>query len=164
VTVGLEDVPPGLLEPVGDILTQLVHNAVRHGIEAPLERVRAGKPSSGTLIVQFRENPARGYELSLQDDGRGLDYAKLRTVAVEKGVLTPDVAAHIDPRKLASLIFRPGFSTAIYGDSTQQNGIGMDLVRERTHDVGGKVGVATRPGEFTRFRIVLPLTAARRVA
>ncbi len=164
VTVGLEDVPPSLQAPLWDMLQQLVRNSITHGIEPPLERVKHSKPSRGTLVVQFRDNPVRGYELSFQDDGRGLDYERIRELAVARGVLTPQVAEHIDPRKLASLIFRPGFSTAVHGKDESLQGIGMHLVRERATDLGGKVGVATRPGEFTRFRIVLPLAREQRVA
>jgi two-component system chemotaxis sensor kinase CheA len=72
---------------------------------------------------------------------------------VRQGVLTADVAATIDPRKLASLIFRPGFTTVGEGGA---RGIGMDLVRDLVNKVGGKVGIATKPGEYTRFRITLP--------
>lgn len=165
VTVGLEDVPRRLLLPLRDILRQLAENALAHGIEAPIDRVRAGKPSAGTLIVQFRANPGRGFELSFQDDGRGLDYERLRELAVAQGVLTTAVAATIDPRKLASLIFRPGFSTAApQAETSAAKGVGMHLVREQADALGGKVGVATRPGEFTRFRILLPDTRTQRVA
>jgi signal transduction histidine kinase len=164
VTVGLEDVPHTLQAPLWEMLQQLVRNSITHGIELPLERVKHGKPSRGTLVVQFRDNPVRGYELSFQDDGRGLDYERIRELAVARGVLTPQVAEHIDPRKLASLIFRPGFSTAVHGQDESLQGIGMHLVRERATDLGGKVGVATRPGEFTRFRIVLPIAREQRVA
>ena len=71
---------------------------------------------------------------------------------VRQGVLTADVAATIDSRKLASLIFRPGFTTA--GEGVR--GIGMDVVRDLVNKAGGRVGIATKPGEYTRFRISLP--------
>ena len=134
------------------ILGQLIHNAIRHGLETPADRVVQDKPEIGTVAVQFVRAGADGYQLSVQDDGRGLDHDKIRAEAVRQGVLTPEVAANIDPRKLASLIFRPGFTTVSEG----ARGIGMDVVRDLVSKAGGKVGIATKPGEYTRFRISLP--------
>jgi signal transduction histidine kinase len=153
VVVGLEDVPRGYRRPVEKILGQLIHNAIRHGIETPADRAVQDKPEIGTVAVQFVRAGADGYQLSVQDDGRGLDHDKIRSEAVRQGVLTPDVAKTIDPRKLSSLIFRPGFTTVGEGGA---RGIGMDVVRDLVTKAGGRVGIATKPGEYTRFRISLP--------
>ncbi len=153
VVVGLEDVPRGYRRPVEKILGQLIHNAIRHGLETPADRVVQDKPEIGTVAVQFVRAGADGYQLSVQDDGRGLDHDRIRAEAVRQGVLTADVAANIDPRKLASLIFRPGFTTVGEGGA---RGIGMDVVRDLVTKAGGRVGIATKPGEYTRFRITLP--------
>jgi chemotaxis protein histidine kinase CheA len=165
VTVGLEDIPDAIRHTVAEVLRQLTHNAIAHGLETTERRTELGKAPAGTLVVQFTDTGTKGYELSFQDDGRGLDHERIRQVAIERGVLTAEIAERIDSRKLASLIFRPGFSTAMSGDEADNHGIGMDLVRERVHALGGKVGVATKPGEFTRFRIVLPYArSSQRVA
>ena len=153
VVVGLEDVPRGYRRAVEKILGQLIHNAIRHGLETPADRVVQDKPEIGTVAVQFVRAGADGYQLSVQDDGRGLDHDKIRAEAVRQGVLKADEAAKIDPRKLSSLIFRPGFTTV--GDGGAR-GIGMDLVRDLVNKAGGRVGIATKPGEYTRFRITLP--------
>ncbi len=153
VVVGLEDVPRGYRRTVEKILGQLIHNAIRHGLETPPDRAVQDKPEIGTVAVQFTRAGADGYQLSVQDDGRGLDHDKIRAEAVRQGVLTADVAATMDVRKLASLIFRPGFTTVGAGGA---RGIGMDLVRELVSKAGGRVGIATKPGEYTRFRITLP--------
>jgi signal transduction histidine kinase len=152
VCVGLEDVPAQYRKTVEKILGQLIHNAIRHGVETPADRVVQDKPELGTVAVQFMRVGADGYQLSVQDDGRGLDHAKIRAEAVRQGVLTADAAAAIDPRKLASLIFRPGFTTAAEG----ARGIGMDVVRDLVNKAGGRVGIATKPGEYTRIRVTLP--------
>ncbi len=152
VVVGLEDVPGAYRRVIEKILGQLIHNAIRHGLEAPTERALADKPETGTVSVQFAQMGADGFQLSVQDDGRGLDHDKIRAEAVRQGVLTPEAAANIDPRKLASLIFRPGFTTAEGG----ARGNGMDVVRELVNKAGGRVGIATKPGEYTRFRVSLP--------
>ena len=153
VCVGLEDVPGSYRRVVEKVLGQLIHNAIRHGLETPADRVVQDKPETGTVAVQFQRAGSDGYQLSVQDDGRGLDHDKIREEAVRQGVLTADVAASIDPRKLASLIFRPGFTTVAEGGA---RGIGMDVVRDLVNKAGGRVGIATKPGEYTRFRITLP--------
>jgi signal transduction histidine kinase len=153
VVVGLEDVPGHYRRAVEKILGQLIHNAIRHGVEMPADRVVQDKPEIGTIAVQFQRAGADGYQLSVQDDGRGLDHERIRAEAVRQGVLTPDVAKTIDPRKLAGLIFRPGFTTVGEGGA---RGIGMDVVRDLVTKAGGRVGIATKPGEYTRFRITLP--------
>jgi len=153
VVVGLEDVPGHYRRTVEKILGQLIHNAIRHGVEMPADRVVQDKPEIGTIAVQFQRAGADGYQLSVQDDGRGLDHERIRAEAVRQGVLTPDVAKTIDPRKLAGLIFRPGFTTVGEGGA---RGIGMDVVRDLVTKAGGRVGIATKPGEYTRFRITLP--------
>ncbi len=152
VVVGLEDVPRGYRRAVEKILGQLIHNAIRHGVEAPSDRAAHAKPETGTVAVQFARAGIDGYQLSVQDDGRGLDHDKIRAEAVRHGVLTADEAANMDPRKLAGLIFRPGFTTVSEG----ARGIGMDVVRDLVSKAGGRVGIATKPGEYTRFRITLP--------
>jgi signal transduction histidine kinase len=153
VVVGLEDVPANYRRAVEKILGQLIHNAIRHGVEMPADRVVQDKPEIGTIAVQFQRVGADGYQLSVQDDGRGLDHDKIRAEAVRQGVMTAEAAAKVDPRKLAGLIFRPGFTTV--GDGGAR-GIGMDVVRDLVSKAGGRVGIATKPGEYTRFRITLP--------
>jgi signal transduction histidine kinase len=153
VCVGLEDVPGNYRRAVEKILGQLIHNAVRHGLETPADRVVNDKPEIGTVAVQFQRVGPDGYQLSVQDDGRGLDHDRIRAEAVRQGVLSAEVAASIDVRKLAGLIFRPGFTTVGEGGA---RGIGMDVVRDLVTKAGGRVGIATKPGEYTRFRITLP--------
>ncbi|HYJ41979.1 MAG TPA: ATP-binding protein [Steroidobacteraceae bacterium] len=153
VVVGLEDVPTHYRRSVEKILGQLIHNAIRHGVENPADRAVLDKPEVGTIAVQFARMGSDGYQLSVQDDGRGLDHDKIRAEAVRQGVLSAEVAANIDTRKLAGLIFRPGFTTVGEGGA---RGIGMDVVRDLVTKAGGRVGIATKPGEYTRFRISLP--------
>src|SRR5690606_37426387 len=108
---GLENVPPAYRKAVKDIAIQLVRNAVVHGIEEPSERVKAQKSQVGTLSVEFARRKD-GYELVVQDDGRGLQLERIKEVAVERGLITPAQAATLDARQTMALLFRPGFSTA----------------------------------------------------
>ncbi|HEX6636423.1 MAG TPA: ATP-binding protein [Steroidobacteraceae bacterium] len=153
VCVGLEDVPLAYRRTIEKLLGQFIHNAIRHGIEAPADRAVIDKPETGTVAVQFLRAGADGYQLSVQDDGRGLEHDKIRAEAVRQGVMSAEEAARTDARKLATLIFRAGFTTV--GDGGAR-GIGMDVVRDLVNKAGGRVGIATKPGEYTRFRVTLP--------
>ena len=152
---GLEVVPETYRRAVKDITIQLVRNAVVHGIEAPNERAEAHKAQIGTLAVEFAQR-ADGYELIVQDDGRGLQLDRIKEVAVERGLITPAQAAMLDPRQTMALIFRPGFSTADRVTTDAGLGAGMDLVRILVAELGGRVGLASAGGKFSKFKIWLP--------
>jgi chemotaxis protein histidine kinase CheA len=159
---GLEVVPETYRRAVKDITIQLVRNAVVHGIEDPNERAEAHKTQTGTLAVEFARR-ADGYELIVQDDGRGLQLDRIKEVAVERGLITPAQAAMLDPRQTMALIFRPGFSTADRVTTDAGRGAGMDLVRILVAELGGRVGLASAGGKFSKFKIWLP-AAERAVA
>ena len=156
---GLERVPEAYRRAVKDITIQLVRNAVVHGIESPDERADAQKSEVGTLAVEFSAHEGGdGYELIVQDDGRGLQLDRIKEVAVERGLITPAQAALLDPRQTMALIFRPGFSTADSVTSDAGRGAGMDLVRVLVAELGGRVGLASAGGRFSKFKIWLPAT------
>ena len=90
VCIGLEDVPGSYRRVIEKILGQLIHNAIRHGLETPADRVVQDKPEIGTVAVQFQRVGPDGYQLSVQDDGRGLDHDKIRAEAVRQGVLSAE--------------------------------------------------------------------------
>jgi two-component system, chemotaxis family, sensor kinase CheA len=152
---GLDVVPESYRRAVKDITIQLVRNAVVHGIEAPSERAKVQKSQIGTLAVEFTQR-SDGYELVVQDDGRGLQLERIKEVAVERGLITPAQAAMLDPRQTMALIFRPGFSTADRVTTDAGRGAGMDLVRILVAELGGRVGLASAGGKFSKFKIWLP--------
>ncbi|MBM0103948.1 Hpt domain-containing protein [Steroidobacter sp. S1-65] len=153
---GLDAVPEAYRRAVKDITIQLVRNAVVHGIEEPSERAKANKAETGALAVEFSPRGADGYELIVQDDGRGLQLDRIKEVAVERGLITPAQAALLDPRQTMALIFRPGFSTADRVTTDAGRGAGMDLVRILVAELGGRVGLASAGGKFSKFKIWLP--------
>jgi chemotaxis protein histidine kinase CheA len=155
---GLDNVPEAYRRAVKDITIQLVRNAVVHGIEEPSERAKAHKSEIGTLAVEFGARDTEGYELIVQDDGRGLQLDRIKEVAVERGLITPAQAAMLDPRQTMALIFRPGFSTADRVTTDAGRGAGMDLVRILVAELGGRVGLASAGGKFSKFKIWLPAT------
>jgi two-component system, chemotaxis family, sensor kinase CheA len=155
---GLDAVPDSYKRAVKDITIQLVRNAVVHGIEAPDERLKAQKSKIGALNVEFSELESEGYELTVQDDGRGLQLERIKEVAIERGLISPAEAALLDPRQTMALIFRPGFSTADKVTNDAGRGAGMDLVRILVAELGGRVGLASAGGRFSKFKIWLPAT------
>ena len=155
---GLDAIPDTYRRAVKDITIQLVRNAVVHGIEEPSERVKSNKSESGALSVEFSRRGSDGFELIVQDDGRGLQLERIKEVAVERGLITSAQAALLDPRQTMALIFRPGFSTADRVTTDAGRGAGMDLVRILVAELGGRVGLASAGGKFSKFKIWLPAT------
>jgi HPt (histidine-containing phosphotransfer) domain-containing protein len=155
-TTGLETVPEAYRRAIKDITIQLVRNAVVHGIEAPAERKGTNKPEFGQLSIEFADHGANGVELTVKDDGRGLQLDRIKQVAIERGLLSAGQAALLDQRQTMALIFRPGFSTADGVTSDAGRGAGMDLVRVVVAELNGRVGMSTAKGRYTKFKVWLP--------
>lgn len=148
-----------VIEEIGDPLIHLLRNAVGHGIESPEERLRAGKPRQGMVKLKayHQEN---SIVIEVEDDGRGIDPEKVKAKAVEKGIISSDVAARLTEREAVNLIFAPGLSTAAAVDSLAGRGVGMDIVRTNIERLNGSIFVDTRKGMGTGFVVKLPLTLA----
>jgi len=149
-----------LVEAVDEPLMHLVRNAVDHGLEAPDVRTAAGKPAEGMvkLAASHRGNQV---EIRVSDDGKGLDPARLKAKAVEKGVITADEAESMDDRTARELIFRAGFSTAATVSEVSGRGVGMDVVRQTiVTRLKGSIEVESTPGQGSAFVLKLPLTLA----
>ena len=153
---GLDRVPLAYQAPVQDICIQMVRNAVVHGIESTEERATAGKPPMGTVRVRFNDSNDEEYSLLVEDDGQGLNTTRIRKRALERGLLNAQQAAALDRSGAFRLIFQSGFSTA--GDVNEHagRGVGLDVVNTTVRQCGGRIGIATSPGKFTRFKTVLP--------
>ena len=154
---GLEAVPTRYQATVKNVAIQLIRNAVVHGIETASEREADGKPPHATLQLDFKSARGKGFELTFQDDGRGLDPVKVREVAVAKGLLSAEEAAGLQDRQVIKLIFKSGFTTMANGEDGTQHGTGMSLVRRYVHEAGGKIALASVPGRETRFKVTLPM-------
>jgi HPt (histidine-containing phosphotransfer) domain-containing protein len=156
---GLADVPAPYTPTIKDCLIQMLRNAAVHGIEPPEVRRAQAKEDTGTVHVDFRKAPD-GYELIFEDDGAGMAPETLKAAAVRKRLITEEEAATMDTRAAMALIFRPGFSTTEEISMDAGRGVGMDVVARSVYALGGKIGVSTHPGKFTRFKIVLPAAEA----
>jgi signal transduction histidine kinase len=153
---GLDLVPEEYRRIVKDIAIQGVRNAVVHGIESASVRVAAGKSPHGTVRLDFK-NVGDGFKFSVEDDGQGLATERIKEVALQKGFLTPDQAENLDPKRVLSLLFQPGFSTVENATKDAGRGVGMNLMADLMRQIGGRVGVATSPGRYTRVTVTLPL-------
>ena len=138
-------------------LLHIVRNAVAHGIEPAAERLAAGKPAEGHLMVRSRTEAGR-LALELTDDGGGLHRDAIIRVARERGLLGANTTP--DDAQLAELIFQPGFSTATTTTDVSGRGVGLDVVRQDLINLGGMVSVVSRPGQGCSFVLTLPVTLA----
>jgi two-component system, chemotaxis family, sensor kinase CheA len=152
---GLGDVPAAYTATIKDCLIQMLRNSAVHGIELPEVRRAQAKQDTGAVQVVFHKI-SDGYELVFEDDGAGMAPETLKAAAVKKRLITEEEAAAMDTRAAMALIFRPGFSTQQDVSMDAGRGVGMDVVARSVYALGGKIGVSTHPGKFTRFKIVLP--------
>jgi two-component system chemotaxis sensor kinase CheA len=146
-----------VIERLVDPLTHLVRNSLDHGVELPQARRAAGKSEAATLTLHA-EHKGGNIEIHVSDDGRGLDFEKIRAKAVERGLLAPDQFP--DEAALTEFIFAPGFSTADTVSDLSGRGVGLDVVRRNLIELNGNVEVVSRKGEGATFVIRLPLTLA----
>ena len=154
---GQTEIDRSVLDRMTAPLEHLLRNAVAHGIEERAARIAAGKPETGEIAIQLTQE---GNEIVMVvgDDGRGLDLARIRSRAAERGLLAPPALA--DEQQLTQLIFSPGFSTAAELTEIAGRGIGMDVVKNETAGLGGRIEAHSESGRGTTFRIYLPLTLA----
>lgn len=146
-----------LIENMWDPLVHLIRNSVDHGIETPEERVAAGKNETGRIVVAARTKESR-VEISISDDGKGIDSKAILKKAVNKGLISED--SELSEKEILNLIFLPGFSTSETISDISGRGVGMDAVKKKVEEVNGEVSIDTIHGEGTTMTISLPLTLA----
>ena len=144
-----------VIEQIADPLVHLVRNAADHGIESSEVRAQAGKPRAGKIMLKAY-NKANNVVIEVHDDGHGMDPARLKKKAVEKGLITPGAAAAMDERAALELIFLPGLSTAEQVTSISGRGVGMDVVRSNIRQLHGITTIESRLGGGSKITITLP--------
>ncbi|MCP4516141.1 MAG: chemotaxis protein CheA, partial [Delftia sp.] len=148
-----------IIEVIGDPLIHLLRNAVGHGIESPQERQEAGKPPAGTVWLTATHEQGH-IVVSVQDDGGGIDPARIRQAAVRRGLISETIAAQLDDDTALALIFQPSLSTVQQVNETSGRGVGLDVVQTNVKRLNGSVTVESELGRGTTFRVTLPLTLA----
>lgn len=151
------EVDKTVVELLSDPLVHLVRNSLDHGIEMPDVRLAAGKPETGTVILEAYHRGGN-IVIEVSDDGKGLDKDKLRAKAIEKGLIGED--ANLTEKQCYELIFMPGFSTAEKLTDISGRGVGMDVVRRNIQALGGNIEIISELGKGSTIAIHLPLTLA----
>ncbi len=147
----------GILEKLFDPMTHLINNAVYHGIEAPEERRRLGKPEKGLIRVRAFYQGSQAI-ISVSDDGAGIDPERVKRKAIEKGLLKEADAPNLSRQEVYAFLFQSGFSTKDQADALAGRGVGMDVVRKNLEDIRGTINIDSTVGKGTTFTIRLPLT------
>lgn len=146
-----------VLERIADPLRQLLVNAVHHGLETAAERLKVGKPRTGlvALRVRLKDNTL---EFVVEDDGRGVDWATVHRLGVERGLIPHGLPA--DPDRLRNLLFSDGFGTAGSSDLVAGDGSGLASVAEAVESLHGTLTFETNPGRGTRVVLTVPVSRA----
>jgi chemotaxis protein histidine kinase CheA len=144
-----------LMEP----MVHMIRNAMDHGIEPADERVHLGKPEKATLTLEATQN-GNVAQIMIADDGRGLNTARIRSKAMERGLISDQDASRMSEREIQRLIFAPGFSTAAAVTETSGRGVGMDVVLTTIRRLGGAIDIDSVEGEGTKFYLSFPVSAA----
>ena len=146
-----------ILEELGDILMHIIRNALDHGIESPAERKKAKKSEEGTIrITCVRE--ARYIELKISDDGRGLDYDKIRSKAITLYPERTDEIKGMNDRELSQFLFQSGFSTKEKVTALSGRGVGLDVVWSNVEKIKGRIKIESEAGKGTSFILHFPLS------
>lgn len=153
------EVDKTVIEHITDPLVHLIRNAIDHGIESPDERIRLGKPPTGTIHLSAKHEGG-DVIISIADDGQGLQVERIRNRAIERGLISADRAASLSDEQVYEFIFRPGFSTAEKVTDISGRGVGMDVVRQQIKSVNGRVAIRNQPGRGCTFILHIPLTLA----
>ncbi|MBI2355130.1 MAG: chemotaxis protein CheA [Deltaproteobacteria bacterium] len=148
-----------VVDEIGDPLIHLIRNALDHGLETPDERIVAGKPRTGTLILAAIHE-GNQIIISIKDDGRGIDTDRVGRKAVEKGLIGEDQLAAMSQREIFDLIFLPGFSTKEKASDLSGRGVGMDVVKTNIKKLNGLIEIKSDKGLGSEFILRLPLTLA----
>jgi two-component system chemotaxis sensor kinase CheA len=148
-----------LIDALGDPLTHLVRNAIDHGLETSQERVAAGKPARGKLVLLARRERDKVL-VDISDDGAGFDAGRLRERAVAMGALTAERAAELNEQQSFELAFLPGLSTRAEATDLSGRGVGLDAVKAAVEALGGKLSLRSGVGKGSHFIMELPLSVS----
>lgn len=146
-----------VIDEIGDPLVHLIRNALDHGIETPAERVAKGKSETGTITLRAYHSGNHVF-IELEDDGAGVNRERVLGKAIERGIVTEEVAATLTDKQVAELILASGFSTAEAVTDVSGRGVGLDVVKSTIESLGGYISIDSKEGQGSLFQVQLPLT------
>lgn len=148
-----------VIDEIGDPLIHLLRNAVDHGIESIEKRRELGKNDAGNIFLRACQN-GNNVVIEVEEDGQGINIDRVKGKAIEKGLISSEMAENLSKKDIIDLLFKPGFSTTDKVTDLSGRGVGLDAVKTKIESLGGTVDVETEPGKGSRFVIRLPLTLA----
>lgn len=151
------EVDKTVIDRLADPLIHLVRNSIDHGLELPQERIAAGKPAKGQVLLSARQTGGEVI-ITIKDDGRGINRERVRAKAEASGLIQP--GALLSEQELLQLIFQPGFSTAQQVTNLSGRGVGMDVVKKTVEALRGTIEITSRAGEGSEVSLRIPLTLA----
>jgi len=146
-----------IIQQISDPLVHLVRNSVAHGVELPEERLATGKAEQGTVHLRAYHRGNHIY-IEVEDDGRGINYERVKQSAIECGLVSGETADRLTERDLREVLFHPGFSTAAVKTELAGRGVGLDVVRSNLNLLNGEIEVQSTAGQGTKFTLKVPLT------
>ncbi len=149
-----------ILEEIKDPIIHLIRNAVDHGVGTPEERLKVHKSPRGTVRIAAVESGGSNVEISVSDDGKGIDIEKIKQEALKKKLISEKEASELNEQAAIKLAFHSGISTARTLTNLSGRGLGLGIVSEKVDKLGGHLFIDTVKGKGTTFRLVLPLTLA----
>jgi chemosensory pili system protein ChpA (sensor histidine kinase/response regulator) len=146
-----------IIQQISDPLVHLVRNSVAHGIERGEDRAASGKPDLGKVCLRAYHRGNHIY-IEVEDDGRGIDYQRVKQSATDRGLVSPETADRLTERDLREMLFHPGFSTAAVKTELAGRGVGLDVVRSNLNALNGEIEIQSTTGQGTKFTLKVPLT------
>ena len=148
-----------LLEVIKDPLTHMVRNSCDHGLEVPADRLLAGKPETGTVVLSAYHEGGH-IIIEIKDDGRGINIERVKAKAISNGMATEAALESMTEKQIAQFVFHPGFSTAEKVTAVSGRGVGMDVVKTNIEKIGGTIDLDSVWGKGSQISIKIPLTLA----
>jgi chemosensory pili system protein ChpA (sensor histidine kinase/response regulator) len=146
-----------IIQQISDPLVHLVRNAVAHGIEHNSDRAAVRKPPTGKIMLRAYHRGNHIY-IEVEDDGRGIDYQRVKQSAIERGLVSVETADRLTERDMREMLFHPGFSTAPVKTELAGRGVGLDVVRANLNTLNGEIEIQSIAGQGTKFTLKVPLT------
>ena len=146
-----------IIQQISDPLVHLVRNSVAHGIEHSSDRAAAGKPATGRITLRAYHRGNHIY-IEVEDDGRGINYQRVKQSAIERGLVSVETADRLTERDMREMLFHPGFSTAPVKTELAGRGVGLDVVRANLNALNGEIEIQSTAGQGTQFTLKVPLT------
>jgi two-component system chemotaxis sensor kinase CheA len=149
-----------ILEELKDPLIHLIRNSIDHGIGNPQERLKQNKPVRGKITLVFAAKESGQVEITLSDDGKGIDKDLVLKAAIKSGTFSKEAVEKLEPKEVLNLIYQSGVSTSSIITDISGHGLGLSIVREKVEKLNGRISVKTELNKGTTFHILLPMSLA----